>query len=422
MTSHKRSIQCTGLMLALVVLLFPSAAMAGQQFVLVTFDESASLAAFSTSVDPDDPALRGSGSYLDISTVGAVRYLEATIGFQAQHIYSASVRGFAARVNSRELADLQASPLVALVVADGTVEAASQEVPWGIIRVDAINSSTFAGDGQGTVDHVDVFVLDTGIDNHPDLNVTDRVSFVPGPSSKDCNGHGTHVAGTIAAKDNNIGVVGVAPGASLIAVRVLGCNGRGTWSSVLAGIDWVTAHAPRPSVVSMALIGPANPVVDSAINAAVSTDSADLFFAVAAGNDAQDACLGSPSREGANAANGIMTVAATDRLDQETEWSNFGACVDAWAPGDEILSTWKNGQYRERSGTSMAAAHAAGTAALYRSNNGSASAVEVELAIREDLELLGPSISTSIIIGPQPPADDSSKDGRDLGIVDSGGY
>lgn len=420
MTSHKRSIQCTGLMLALAVLLFPSTAMAGQQFVLVTFDETASLAAFSTSVDPNDPALRGSGSYLDVSTVGAVRYLEATIGFHANQIYSASVRGFAARVNSHELADLQASPLVASIVPDGIVTAASQELPWGIQRVNADVSSTIAGDGEGEVEGVDVFVLDTGISNHPDLNVTDRVSFMPGPPVQDCNGHGTHVAGTIAAKDNDIGVVGVAPGASLISVRVLGCNGRGTWSGVLAGIDWATAHTTRPSVVTMALIGPANSVVDAAINASVNSPAA-LFFAVAAGNDAQDACLESPSREGANLANGIMTVAATNSLDQETEWSNFGNCVDAWAPGDAITSTWKNGQYRVLSGTSMAAAHAAGTAALYRSNHQFATPVEIETAIRDDLEVLT-SASTSIVIGPQPPADDGSKDGRDLGIVDSGGY
>ena len=218
--------------------------------------------------------------------------------------------------------------------------------------------------------------------------MVNHVNFAGG-ENKDCNGHGTHVAGTVAAKDDTNDVVGVAPGADLYGVKVLGCNNTGSWSGVIAGVDWVTANATLPAVANMSLSGGASQAVDDAVRKSAkprSQGGGGVFYALAAGNDGANACNYSPARAGRtqnadgtwNKNNGVMTVAATDKLDAETSFSNWGNCVDIWAPGASILSTKMGGGTTTMSGTSMASPHVAGGGALYLSKNTGSSPSAVE--------------------------------------------
>lgn len=256
---------------------------------------------------------------------------------------------------------------------------AAQTLPWGVDKVQADKSSTRAGNGRGAVSKAHAFVVDTGIGRHPDLNLANHVNFAGGPNS-DCNGHGTHVAGTLAAKDDHSAVVGVAPGVPLTGVKVLDCEGSGWDSDVVAGIDYVTRRArstSRPDVANLSLGGYPSQAIDDAVRRSAASG---VFWAVAAGNDGANACLASPARAGGGMDNGIATVAATNGQDGETYWSNYGSCVDTWAPGSDILSTALGGGTAEISGTSMATPHVAGAAALYRSRHAlTPSAVERKL-------------------------------------------
>ena len=215
--------------------------------------------------------------------------------------------------------------------------------------------------------------------------MVNHVNFTEGKNT-DCNGHGTHIAGTVAAKDNNRGVVGAAPGAPLTGVKVLGCRGKGTVSDVIEGIDWVTANADRPAVANMSLVGGASVALDHAV---VRSAASGILYAVASGNDDADACNYSPARAGAGTNNGIVTTAATNKSDAEPSWSNHGPCVDLWAPGTRILSTRKGGGKATKSGTSMASAHVGGAAALYLSSHTSASPTTIESALKTDATSTG---------------------------------
>ena len=175
------------------------------------------------------------------------------------------------------------------------MSADAQTLPWGIDKIDADISSTRAGDGSGAVSNVNVYVIDTGVDaTHPDLNVVGHVNFAGGPN-RDCHGHGTHVAGTIAAKDNAYDVVGVAPGAPITGVKVLGCNGSGSNSGVIAGIDWVTANAIKPAVANMSLGGGASQAIDDAVRRSAASG---VFYALAAGNEADQRMHALPAGRG----------------------------------------------------------------------------------------------------------------------------
>ena len=286
-------------------------------------------------------------------------------------VYSHALRGYAATIPNARLAAVQADERVAYVEPDGEMSAVAQTLPWGIDKIDADVSSTRAGDGSGTVTNVNVYVIDTGVDaTHPDLNVVGHVAFAGGPN-RDCHGHGTHVAGTIAARDDANDVVGVAPGAPITGVKVLGCNGSGSNSGVIAGIDWVTANAIKPAVANMSLGGGASQAIDDAVRRSAASG---VFYALAAGNEGTNACTRSPARAGAGTTNGIMTVAATDSADREASFSNYGTCVDVWAPGVSVLSTRKGGGTTTMSGTSMASPHGAGGGALYLSTQAPARA------------------------------------------------
>src|SRR5436190_6155628 len=307
-----------------------------------------------------------------VANLHAARY-----GAGVENVWSSALHGYSAVIPNDRVADLRADENVAYVELDGIATATAQTLPWGIDKIDADASSTLAGNGSGAITNVDAYVIDTGIDtSHPDLNVVEFRSFTGGPKT-DCNGHGSHVAGTIGAKDDANGVVGVAPGIRLHAIKVLGCSGSGSWSSVINGINYVASTTARPAVANMSLGGSQNSAVDDAVKGAVARG---VFFAVAAGNSGANACTQSPAAAGTAA--GVATVAATDSSDQEASWSNYGSCVDLWAPGVSIYSTYKSGGYATLSGTSMASPHVAGGAALYLSTHTSATPGSVETALK----------------------------------------
>jgi subtilisin family serine protease len=309
-------------------------------------------------------------------------------GAQILYTYQRALKGYTARIPVQRLDEVLAEERVDYVERDGAVTIAAQRLPWGIDRIDTDISSTRAGDGQGKITNVNAYIIDTGIDKaHRDLNVVNHVNFTKGKNT-DCNGHGTHIAGTVAAEDNERGVVGVAPGAPLTGVKVLGCRGRGTVSGVIEGVDWVTANADRPAIANMSLVGEASVALDSAV---VKSAASGIFYAVASGNDGADACNYSPARAGAGTSNGIVTTAATNKSDAEPSWSNNGPCVDLWAPGTRILSTKKDGGKATKSGTSMASAHVGGGAALYLSSHTSASPATIESALKTDATSTGTS-------------------------------
>jgi subtilisin len=266
----------------------------------------------------------------------------------------------------------------------GTVTQPNQSVPTGISRIGALSATSTASiNGDDSLVDVDVAVIDTGIDlTHPDLNVVDGKNCVRNGSTDDGNGHGTHVAGTIGARDNGIGVVGVAPGARLWPVRVLDNRGSGTWSQVICGIDYVTENAAVIKVANMSLGGGGTEKgcedggMQQAICAAV---GAGVTFVVAAGNDAKDAAGFVPAAydqvitvsaladsDGAPGGTWAEDACRADEEESLANFSNYGADVDLIAPGVCIRSTWKDGGYNTISGTSMAAPHVAGAAALYR--------------------------------------------------------
>jgi subtilisin family serine protease len=318
-------------------------------------------------------------------------------GASVEHVYRHAIRGYAAHMSARAAAAVARRGDVESVVADQTVSATAQSLPTGIDRIDGELSSTHSGDGAGSV-NVDVAVIDTGIDlSHPDLTVAGGRNCSTGRSYNDGNGHGTHVAGTIAAKDDANGVAGVAPGARLWAVRVLNNQGSGSWSSVICGIDWVTANAGTIEVANMSLGGTGSDTGcnDGGLHRAICNSVAQgVTYAVAAGNESDNAANHVPA-----AYDEVITVSAladfngkpgggaapTCRSDQDdtfAAFSNFGADVDLIAPGVCILSTWKGGGYNTISGTSMATPHVAGAAALYKAGNPGASPSQVKAALQ----------------------------------------
>jgi subtilisin family serine protease len=324
-------------------------------------------------------------------------------GAQVLHTYQYALKGYAARLPEGRLGQVRADERVAYVEPDKTAEIVAQTLPWGIDRVDADVSSTEAGDGSEAVSNVNAYVIDSGIYSHADLNRVKHVNFTGDGKNYDCNGHGTHVAGTVAAKDNTSYVVGATPGAPLTGVKVLGCNGSGSYSGVIKGVDWVTANAKKPAIANMSLGGPTSQALDDAVKKSAASG---IFYSIAAGNSGLDACTQSPARVGAGTDNGIATVAATDSSNQEASWSNYGTCVDVWAPGVSVLSTKMGGGTTTMSGTSMAAPHVGGGGALYLSSNTTAGPTSVESAITS-------SATTTT---------NTSKDGRTIVLENVGGF
>jgi subtilisin family serine protease len=362
--------------------------------VIVVFDEGTSFSGFAASYRADDRARANPAAwnYLDRGVAGFVQDLERGRGFRADHVYSRALKGFAARLTAQQIAELENDPRVAYVEIDGEMAitqgrkggggnggSPSQTLPWGIDRIDADLSSTQAGNGSGTVNGVNAYIIDTGIDSsHADLTVAGHVNFAGGANT-DCHGHGTHVAGTVGAEDNGQDVVGVAPGVRLYGVKVLGCGGSGTTSGVIKGVDWVTDNAVTPAIANMSLGGGVSQALDDAV---IASAQSGVFYSLAAGNSGANACDSSPARTGTY--NGVATTAATGSDEKEASWSNYGSCVDIWAPGVSILSTKKGGGTTTMSGTSMAAPHVGGGGALYLSIYTAASPAQVESALKGD--------------------------------------
>jgi len=316
------------------------------------------------------------------TAAGLTRAHGGTVGF----VYEHALRGFSLRASAQAASAIGRNPLVAYVEADQEFTVQTQTVPTGIQRIFAPSNPNLDIDGvdDERVD-VDVAIIDTGIDlDHPDLNVVGSTNCASGgPFSGSCgsggddgNGHGTHVAGSVAAIDNGLGVVGVAPGARLWAVRVLNNNGSGYTSWIVAGMDWVTARAATIEVANMSLGGSASQALDDAANRMA---DAGVALAVAAGNSDANAANYSPAR-----AAKVLTVSAladfdgvagglgspTCRADQDdtlADFSNWGSTIELAAPGVCILSTWLSGGYNTISGTSMASPHAAGALAVLAS-------------------------------------------------------
>ena len=322
---------------------------------------------------------------------------------EVSHVYGTALKGYAARVPAARLASLRADPRVAYVEADGVATASAQTLPWGINRIDADVSSTRAGNGSGTVTGVNAYVIDSGISAHADLNIVAHGNWTGDGRNYDCSGHGTHVAGTVGARDDASHVVGAAPGVRLTGLKVLGCDGSGSMSNIIAAVDCVTRYGSKPAVVNMSLGGGAMTSLDDAVRRSA---SAGFLYMVAAGNSGTNACSSSPARAGAGTSNGIVTVGATDSSNREPSWSSYGSCVDIWAPGASILSTSNNGATAYMSGTSMASPHVAGAGALYLSRNTTVPPANAESVLKANV--LSPGTL--------------SKDGRAIKIAYAGRY
>jgi subtilisin family serine protease len=283
-------------------------------------------------------------------------------GARIRLLYRTALLGFAVELPEQAVAALRRNPAVLAVDPDTpvTITATQSSPPWGLDRSDQralplSGSYTYPGDGSG----VTAYVVDTGIlGTHADFGGRVRSGYTAindGLGTTDCNGHGTHVAGTIAGATS-----GVAKAASPVAVRVLDCSGSGSMSGVIAGLDWAAADhaAGTPAVANLSLGGATNSSLDAAVTALVNDG---VSVSVAAGNDNVDACTQSPARAAA-----ALTVAASDRSDARASFSNFGTCVDLVAPGVGIVSDWYTGPTATAtlSGTSMATPHVAGAAAV----------------------------------------------------------
>jgi subtilisin family serine protease len=308
----------------------------------------------------------------DALTTALANGAGATVHFR----YGAALRGFAATIPPAAVEGVRRNPNVSFIEADGLVfvsDVQSNPPSWGLDRIDQRSlplsgSYEYQNRGEG----VRAYILDTGIKldhvEYAGRAVSGRDIIDNDADASDCHGHGTHVAGTVGGTN-----VGIAKSVTLVGVRVLNCQGSGSWSQVIAGVDWVTANHVKPAVANMSLGGG----FSAALNTAVANSiAAGVTYALAAGNSNADACGTSPASTPS-----ALTVGASTSGDQRSSFSNFGTCVDLFAPGSSITSSVISGGYQSWNGTSMAAPHVAGVAALYLAANPTATAAQVGSAI-----------------------------------------
>ena len=356
----------------------------------------------------------------------AASAMASQYGMAVSHRYSAALKGFAAAMPEARVAALKSDARVKLISIDGEVSidapradkpgkgkptptptpAPVQSLPSGVDRVDA---ELATGAGAGAT----VAVIDTGVDlDHPDLqpNIVGQKTCVARTNdADDDNGHGSHVAGTVAAANNDYGVVGVAPEAKLVAVKVLNSRGSGRWSDIICGIDWVTANAStlNISVANMSLSGSGSSDdncgltnADALHQAICNSTAAGVTYVVAAGNDGTNASTRVPAAyndtvitvsalaDSDGVAGGLGGAVSGYTDDTFAGFSNYGAVVDIGAPGVNITSTYKNGGYASISGTSMASPHVAAAVALYQMANPGATWTQSLAGLLQGAELL----------------------------------
>ncbi len=350
---------------------FRPALLAGAALALAACSEQGPVASAPAAPEPAPlrsaaPGRAVEGSYVVVLSPGAdPRAVAAVARVAPGFVYAAALNGFAAELSAGQLAALRHHPAVEYVEEDQevSVQATQSPAPWGLDRIDQrslplSNSYTYASTGSS----VRAYVIDSGIKTGLTAQFGSRVQNVydavgDGQNGEDCNGHGTHVAGIV----GSVGY-GVAKGVALRGVRAVNCAGSGTTSGIIASVDWVRVNAVRPAVANMSLGGGLSSALNTAVN---NLAGSGVFISVGAGGENGNACNTSPA--GAASA---FTVAATTSTDARASYSSYGTCVDAFAPGSSIPSVWLDGTARTLSGTSMAAPHAAGVAALYKSTYG----------------------------------------------------
>ena len=330
------------------------------------------------------PGLRIDGDYIVKVKDGAdARAVAAVAGVSPRHEYSI-INGFAASLSKGQLNALRQLPEVEYVEEDQLVQADATQssATWGIDRIDQRSlplSGTYNYTSTGST--VYAYIIDTGLQtNHSEFGTrASNVFDAFGGTGADCQGHGTHVGGTVGGV-----TYGVAKAVKLRGVRVLDCNGSGSNSGVIAGMDWVRTNHIKPAVANMSLGGGYSSTVNTSAN---NLANAGVFLAVAAGNSSADACNYSPASAAA-----ATTVGSTTSTDARSSFSNYGSCVDIYAPGSSITSAKLNGTYTTMSGTSMASPHVAGVGVLYKATYGDASSSTVDSWLKNN----GTSISTSV--------------------------
>ncbi|MGW3622609.1 S8 family peptidase [Streptomyces sp. NPDC000880] len=357
--------------------LIPAVALAaGLQFAASPTAQSASIG--DLRLAPTATAIQN--SWIVVLKDGSTR--AADLGVTPKHTYRNALEGFSTTMSRARAAELAADPRVAYVEQNATVRINETQpnATWGLDRVDQRDLPLSKSYTYNTsASNVNAYIIDTGIrTSHSEFGGrasvgTDTVGG--GQNGQDCQGHGTHVAGTVGGK-----TYGVAKGVNLIAVRVLDCNGSGTTAGVIAGVDWVTANAKKPAVANMSLGGSANTSLDNAVKKSIASG---VSYSIAAGNGniiglPANACNYSPARVPE-----AITVGATDSADRRASFSNYGTCLDLFAPGVNITSAWKDNDTATNtiSGTSMATPHTVGVAALYLSTHPTATPAQVRDAV-----------------------------------------
>ena len=373
-----------------------------------------------------DSAVANTGGLTLTSAIsGKAQSLAKAHGGSVAQVYSAALHGFEARVSELEAKSLAADDAVAFVEQNHRVSIAGTQTnppSWGLDRIDQsslpLNSSyTY----PNTASNVHAYIIDTGIlTTHTTFGgrASSGYDFVDNDSNAtDCNGHGTHVAGTVGGA-----TYGVAKAALLVGVRVLDCAGSGTDAGVIAGINWVTANAIKPAVANMSLGGGTSTALDTAVANSI---AAGITYGIAGGNDSANACNYSPARVSA-----AITVGATTSSDARASYSNYGSCLDIFAPGSSITSAWYSSTTATNtiSGTSMATPHVVGAAALILADNPSYTPAQVRTAMIGNATSGvvtspgsgSPNLLLKVGAGSGTPASCVATNGTDVSIPDAG--